>query len=41
MAVGKLPVIKPKVDNIGYLAPFTWSEAAARLYTVEEPGSER
>ncbi|MEP0752997.1 hypothetical protein NDA03_12330 [Trichocoleus sp. Lan] len=36
MAGENAPVIKPKVDDIGDLAPFTWSEAAARPYTVEE-----
>lgn len=29
-------IIKPKVEDVGYLAPFTWSEVAGRAYTVEE-----
>lgn len=29
-------VMKPKAEDIAYLAPFTWSESALRPYTVEE-----
>ena len=29
-------VVKPKEQDIGYLAPFTWSEAAGRPYSAEE-----
>lgn len=29
-------VVKPKAEDLAYLAPFTWSESAGRPYTVEE-----
>lgn len=29
-------VVRPKTADLTYLAPFTWSEAASRSYTVEE-----
>ncbi|MFB2918258.1 MULTISPECIES: hypothetical protein [Aerosakkonema] len=29
-------VVKPKAEDLAYLAPFTWSESAERPYTVEE-----
>jgi len=29
-------VVRPKTADLRYLAPFTWSEAASRPYTVEE-----
>ncbi|HCF29319.1 MAG TPA: hypothetical protein DEV81_19445 [Cyanobacteria bacterium UBA11049] len=29
-------VVRPKTEDLTYLAPFTWSEVAGRPYTVEE-----
>ena len=29
-------IVKPKVEDLAYLAPFTWSDVAGRPYTVEE-----
>ena len=29
-------IIRPKVEDLAYLAPFTWSDVAGRSYTVEE-----
>lgn len=29
-------VVRPKTEDLTYLAPFTWSEATSRPYTVEE-----
>jgi hypothetical protein len=29
-------VVRPKIEDLSYLAPFTWSEPARRAYTVDE-----
>ena len=29
-------VIRPKTEDLAYLAPFTWSDVAPRPYTAEE-----
>lgn len=29
-------VVRPKSEDLTYLAPFTWSDSAGRPYTVEE-----
>ncbi len=29
-------VVRPKTEDLTYLAPFTWSEVAERPYTVDE-----
>lgn len=29
-------VIRPKTEDLAYLAPFTWSDVAQRPYTAEE-----